>query len=334
MTCNEILNKTENNELVRALSNRKLLMDGAMGTMLQAKSLDENDFRGNLFAEHNRALIGNYDLLSLTNPEIVKLIHREYLVAGAEIIKSNSFNANADSQAKYGTEDYVYRINYAAASIAKELCDDFTAKSGKKRFVAGSIGPTWRLASREISNSNSICDENIFKEFVEIYFEQISGLAAGGADCFLIETVVDSVNAKAAISAANLYNDKVESAIPIIVSCSLTQYGKLLSGESQSEFYEAISNTPNLIAFGMNCGFGGKHIAAYIDELLSFNRHYSIIYPNAGIPNQNGIYADNKEESLEIIKYCLESEDIRIIGGCCGTTPEYIRDISGIYFEK
>lgn len=327
MTCNENLDKTEYNELIRALANRKLLMDGAMGTMLQAKSLDENDFRGNLFADHSSALIGNYDLLSLTNPEIIKLIHREYLEVGAEIIKTNSFNANADTQAKYCTNEYVYRINYASASIAKELCDDFTAKSGKKRFVAGSIGPTWRLASREISNSNSLCDEDIFKAFVEIYFEQISGLAAGGADCFLIETVVDSVNAKAAIAAANLYNDKIESAIPIIVSCSLTQDGKLLSGESLSEFYKAISNTPNLIAYGMNCGYGGKHIAAYIDELLSVNRHYSIIYPNAGIPNQNGIYTDNEEESFQIIKHCLESEHIHIIGGCCGTTPEYICNI-------
>lgn len=316
-----------NNILTGLLQKRILILDGAVGTMIQRLQLDEDDFRGERFKNHPHELKGNNDLLSITQPDSIKEIHRSYLEAGADIIETNTFNANPVSQADYKLENLSYELNAASAKIAREIADEFTARQRHKpRFVAGAIGPT----NRTLSISPDVNDPGFrtitFDELASAYTEQIRGLVDGGVDILLIETVFDTLNCKAALYAVQEYFLKTGKELPMMVSGTIVDAsGRLLSGQTTEAFWISISHVKNLLSVGLNCALGSEQMRSYIEELSRIASCFVSLYPNAGLPNEFGEYDETPEYMAEKIEDYVKSGFLNIVGGCCGTTPEHIR---------
>ena len=310
-----------------AIKHKILILDGAMGTMIQRYKLQEADYSGERFMNYPIALKGNNDLLSLTQPDIIRNIHKEYLEAGADIIETNTFNANAVSMADYRMEDIVYEMNKTSAVIAKDAALKFSSVE-KPRFVAGSIGPTNRTASMSPDVNDPGFRAVTFDMLVEAYTEQIRGLIDGGVDVLLIETVFDTLNCKAALFAAKEYFEKCGKEIPIIVSGTITDAsGRTLSGQTLEAFYISISHA-DLFCVGLNCALGAEQLKPYVRELSGIANCYVHAYPNAGMPNQFGGYDETASQTAVIVETFMKEGLVNIIGGCCGTTPEYVRILS------
>ena len=308
---------------------RILILDGAMGTMIQQYKLDEAGYRGEIFKNHTSPLKGNNDALCLSQPKIIADIHRAYLEAGADILETNTFNSNAISMADYGFQGYVYQLNVAAARLAKNLAEEFTRKTpDKPRFVAGSLGPTNRTASLSPDVNDPGFRAVSFDELVASYDEQIRGLIEGGADIILIETVFDTLNCKAALVAAQTIFEKTGKPLPLMVSGTITdKSGRTLSGQTVEAFWNSIAHA-NLFAVGLNCALGATELRPYLDELSRIATCPVSAHPNAGLPNQFGEYDDTPEDMAAIIAEFARSGMLNIIGGCCGTTPAHIRQIA------
>lgn len=308
---------------------RILVLDGAMGTMIQRLNLTEEQYRGERFRSVTASQKGNIDLLTLSQPNVIKQIHREYLEAGADIIQTNTFNATTVSMENYGLQDYVNEINYMAAKTARSVADEFTAKnSSKPRFVAGSVGPTNKTTSMKQKGTKvSTID---FDELLISYEEQIEALVDGGVDIIMIETVFDTLNAKAALFAVQNIFKKREKEIPIIVSATLSdRVGNTYTGESIEEFVASIRHI-NLLSLGLNCSFGAAEMKPHLKQLKSVSPFFVTAYPNAGIPNEMGVYHETPKKMTAIIKEYLDEELVNIVGGCCGTTPQHIASITKI----
>jgi len=305
---------------------RILVLDGAMGTMVQSYKLTEADFRAERFKDHTSDLKGNNDLLCLTRPDVVGEIHKAYFDAGADIVETNTFNANAISQQDYDTEKLAYEINLEAAKIAKSTAALF---SDKPRFVAGALGPTNRTASLSPSVNDPGFRNINFDELKDAYYDQARGLSEGGVDLFLIETVFDTLNCKAALYAVRELLEKQNRDIPVLVSGTITDAsGRTLSGQTVEAFWHSIRHA-NLTAVGLNCALGAEQIRPWLDELSTITDTYAFVYPNAGLPNEFGEYDETPEAMAVIIKEFSESGLVNLVGGCCGTTPDHIKAIAG-----
>ncbi len=311
------------------LKKRILILDGAMGTMIQRYPLEEKDFRKGWFEEHNLSLKGNNDLLSLTRPEIIKEIHRAYLDAGADIIETNTFSGTWIAQADYGLEKYVYDINFHSAKIAKEVCTEFMKEfPGKNKYVAGSIGPTNRTASISPDVNDPGFRGITFDELVNAYEEQTRALLDGGVDILMVETVFDTLNAKAALFAIDNILEERGLQTPIMVSGTITdQSGRTLTGQTTEAFLISISHMP-LLTVGLNCALGAEMMRPYLQVLNEKTEFGVSAHPNAGLPNEFGEYDETAELMADQIKRFLDEGLINIIGGCCGTTPEHIKAIA------
>jgi 5-methyltetrahydrofolate--homocysteine methyltransferase len=307
------------------LSKRILIIDGAMGTMIQRYKLSEEDYRGERFCNFEHPLQGNNDLLSLTRPDIIEAIHTAYMNAGADILETNTFNANAISLADYHMQDMVYELNYESARIAKKA-----AQGSKERpvFVAGAIGPTNRMASMSPDVNDPGFRAVSFDQLVEAYTEQIKGLDDGGVDILLIETVFDTLNCKAALFAAQQYFEKTGKKIPIMVSGTITDAsGRTLSGQTTEAFLNSVSHV-DLLSVGLNCALGATQMRAYVEELSQKAPFHVHAYPNAGLPNQFGEYDETPHHMCESLGDFIDNGFVNIVGGCCGTTPEHIEHIA------
>ena len=314
---------------LEALMKRRIVViDGAMGTMVQARNLTEADFRGERFADWPSDLKGNNDLLSLTRPDVVHDIHRAYLAAGADIIETNTFTATAVSQADYGLEAIVYELNCEAAAIARRAADEATAETGRRRFVAGILGPTNRTASLS-PDVNDPGFRNIrFDDLVEDYANAARGLLDGGSDLLMIETVFDTLNAKAAVFAlSGLFEERGEK-VPVMISGTITDAsGRTLSGQTPTAFWYSLRHAEP-IAIGLNCALGAEQLRPYVEELARVADVPVSVHPNAGLPNEFGGYDQTPEEIAAHLKEFAESGFVNLVGGCCGTTPAHIRAIA------
>jgi len=311
------------------LKERILVLDGAMGTMIQRYQLEEEDFRKGWFENHQKSLKGNNDLLSLTRPEIIKEIHAAYFSAGADIAETNTFSGTTIAQADYGLESAVYDINFHSAKIAREVADEFTAKEpNKPRFVAGSIGPTNRTASISPDVNDPGFRGITFNELVEAYTLQVNALMDGGVDILLVETVFDTLNAKAALYAIDCVFEDRNEKLPIMVSGTITdQSGRTLTGQTTDAFLISIAHM-DLLSVGLNCALGASMMRPYL-QILDKHCEFGVsAHPNAGLPNEFGEYDETAELMGEQIKTYLEEGLVNIIGGCCGTTPDHIRAIA------
>lgn len=317
--------------LQQLLQERILVLDGAMGTMIQRHTLEEEDFRGERFKDHPHPLKGNNDLLSITRPDIILEIHRQYLEAGADIIETNTFNSTTISQADYHLEPLARELNVAAARLARQACDEYTAyEPSKPRFVAGAIGPTNRTASLSPDVNNPGFRAISFDELAEAYYEQADGLLEGGADILLIETIFDTLNAKAALFAVQtLFEDKGRE-WPVMVSGTITDAsGRTLSGQTTEAFLISVSHVP-LLSVGLNCALGAKELRPYLQVLSNRSPFFTSAHPNAGLPNEFGQYDETPEMMAVQIEDFLQHNFLNIIGGCCGTTPDHIRAIAAV----
>jgi len=315
--------------LKREAKERILILDGAMGTMIQRYKLDEAGYRGERFKDHKRDLKGNNDLLVLSQPKIISEIHNAYLEAGADIIETNTFNAQAISQSDYGLEDIVYEMNFAAAKLAREAADAWTRKTpDKPRFVAGAIGPTNRTASISPDVNNPGFRNVSFDTLVEAYNTQTRGLIEGGADTILIETVFDTLNAKAAGFAVEQVFDELGVRLPIMISGTITDLsGRNLSGQTPEAFWYSMQHLEPF-SIGLNCSFGAEQLRPSVDEIAHVAGTYVSVYPNAGLPNEMGEYDESPEFMAGLLEEWARDGLINIVGGCCGTTPDHIRDIA------
>jgi len=311
------------------IKERILVLDGAMGTMIQRFKLKEPDYRGERFKDFERDVKGNNDLLSLTQPDIIRSIHKDYLEAGADIIETNTFNANAVSLSDYRMESLAYEINKASAIIAKEVAQTYSTKD-KPRFVAGSIGPTNRTASMSPDVNDPGFRAVSFDDLVKAYSDQIKGLIDGGVDLLLIETVFDTLNCKAAVYAAKEIFSSTGITLPLVVSGTITDAsGRTLSGQTLEAFYISISHA-DFFCVGLNCAMGAAQLKPYLQELSKMADCYVHVYPNAGLPNQFGGYDETAKQMAAIVEDYLKEGLVNIIGGCCGTTPEHIKILSEI----
>jgi len=314
-------------ELKDILRKRILILDGAMGTMIQRHKLLEADYRGARFKDFEKDLKGNNDLLSLTQPEIIKNIHRAYLEAGSDIIETNTFNSTSISQADYELKSLVYELNFTASKIAKEAAEEYTKKNpSKPRFVAGAFGPT----NKTLSLSPDVNDPGFrainFDEMVDAYYEQALGLLDGGVDIFLIETIFDTLNAKAAIFAIHKLLEDRKTEIPIMISGTIVdQSGRTLSGQTIDAFWHSIKHARNLISVGLNCSLGPKEMRPYLQSLSKIADVFISLYPNAGLPNEFGGYDETPKSMYEVLEEFANEGFVNIVGGCCGTTPEHIK---------
>ncbi len=309
----------------KQLLDRILVLDGAMGTMIQRYPLEEEDFRGERFASHASSLRGNNDLLNITRPDIIFEIHKAYLAAGADIIETNTFSGTTIAQADYHLEDAVYDINFQGAKLAKEAADLFT---DKPRFVAGSIGPTNRTASISPDVNNPGYRAVSFDELKHAYKDQIEALMDGGVDVLLIETVFDTLNAKAALSAANEVFERRNIALPIMVSGTITdRSGRTLSGQTPEAFLISLQHV-KLLSIGLNCALGSELMEPYLAVLSEKSPFAVSAHPNAGLPNAFGQYDETAEIMAEKVDSFFKKDLVNIIGGCCGTTPEHIAKIA------
>lgn len=310
-----------------------LVLDGAMGTMIQRHKLDEDDFRNDDLINHPFDLKGNNDLLSITRPEIIKSIHKEYLNAGADIIETNTFSGTSIAQEDYGlqSDKWVYRINYESAKIAKEATLEVTQETpSKPRFVAGSIGPTNKTASLSPDVNDPGFRAVTFEELKIAFKLQARALIEGGADLLLVETVIDTLNVKAALFGIQELKDELKSDIPVMVSGTITDAsGRTLSGQTTEAFLISISHV-DLFSVGLNCALGANSLKPYVEVLSKNSTVFTSAHPNAGLPNEFGEYDQTPAEMRELIKEYLESGLVNIIGGCCGTTPDHIKEISDL----
>lgn len=311
--------------IFKIMEERILILDGAMGTMIQRHKLEEADYRGERFANYPHDLKGNNDLLSLTQPQIIKDIHRAYLAAGADIIETNTFNSTRISMADYHMEDLVPELNESAARLARQAADEYSAKDpGRPRLVAGSMGPTNKTASLSPDVNNPGFRAIDFDTLAENYKEQAAALIRGGADILLVETVFDTLNAKAALFALEDLFEELGREYPIMVSGTITDAsGRTLSGQTTDAFLTSLSHVP-LLSIGLNCALGADQLRPYV-SILDRKADFPVsAHPNAGLPNAFGEYDQGPEEMRELIRPYLEQGLLNIIGGCCGTTPEHI----------
>ena len=317
------------NSIYDILKEKILVLDGAMGTMIQDYKFSELDFRGSRFKDHPSPVKGNNDLLSLTQPEAIKTIHEKYLQAGADIIETNTFSSTSIGMADYNMESIVYDLNFESAKIAKEAAIKYSKITPEKpRFVAGSIGPTNRTASMSPDVNDPGYRAITFDDLVEAYSEQINALIDGGVDILLIETIFDTLNAKAALFAVDSVLDSRNITVPIMISGTITDAsGRTLSGQTVEAFVASLSHIP-LLSIGLNCALGADLLLPYLKRLSKITNFYTSAFPNAGLPNAFGEYDQTAEEMRDLIKEYLESKSVNIIGGCCGTTPEYIKLIA------
>jgi 5-methyltetrahydrofolate--homocysteine methyltransferase len=312
------------------LKKRILIIDGAMGTMIQRHKLEEADYRGERFKDWPSDVKGNNDLLVLTQPHIIEGIHREYLDAGADIIETNTFNSQRVSLADYHMEDLSYELNVAAARIARKAADDFTSRNpDKPRFVAGAIGPMSKTLSLSPDVNNPGFRSVTFDEVAAAYYEQVKGLVDGGADLLLVETIFDTLNAKAAIYAIKKYfRDGNKPELPILISGTITDAsGRTLSGQTLEAFYVSVMHARPL-SIGLNCALGAAEMRPHIEELSQIAACFTSAYPNAGLPNTMGEYDEQPEQTAHFIEEWAENGFVNIVGGCCGTTPDHIRHIA------
>ena len=311
------------------IKDRILVLDGAMGTMIQQHDLKEHDFRKNWFEDHQSSLKGNNDLLSLTRPDIIESIHRAYFEAGADIVETNTFSGTSIAQSDYNLEKYVYEINFHGAQIAKKVAQEFTKKEpSKPRFVAGSIGPTNRTASISPDVNDPGYRNTNFDQLVIAYKEQIHALLDGGVDVLLIETVFDTLNAKAALFAVEEVFSASKKRVPVMISGTITDAsGRTLTGQTTEAFLISISHFP-LLSVGLNCALGARDMQPYLKTLATKSSFHVSAHPNAGLPNEFGAYDETPEIMCEQLKRFLDDGLINIIGGCCGTTPDHIQAIA------
>jgi 5-methyltetrahydrofolate--homocysteine methyltransferase len=320
----------KNPSILKTLIRSKVLvLDGAMGTMIQKLKFDELDYRGERFKNYDILLKGNNDLLSITQPEAILNIHKEYLDAGADIIMTNTFSSTSIAMADYNMESLVHDLNYESAQLAKKAVKEYDSPD-KPRFIAGSIGPTNKTASMSPDVNNPGYREVHFDDLVVSYFEQISALVDGGVDILFVETVFDTLNAKAALFAIENYNIKNSVSVPIMLSGTLTDAsGRTLSGQTLEAFITSVSHI-NLLSIGLNCSFGAAGLFPYIKKMSLTTDLPISVHPNAGLPNEFGEYDQSSIQMQNLIKDFLENKIVNIIGGCCGTTPDHISLISEI----
>ena len=315
--------------LYDVIKERILVLDGAMGTMIQAYNLKEEDFRGERFKNYPTPLKGNNDLLSITQPQIISEIHKKYLDSGADILETNTFSSNSISMADYNMEDLVYELNFESAKIAKKLSNEYSIKDpSKPRFVAGSIGPTNKTASMSPDVSDPGFRAITFDELVISYTEQIKGLVDGGVDILLLETIFDTLNAKAALFSIDTYMENNKLDIPLMVSGTITdQSGRTLSGQTVNAFMISVSHMP-IFSIGFNCALGADQLMPYVKRLSDKSEFYVSAHPNAGLPNAFGEYDQTPEEMQNLLEKYLKDGIVNIVGGCCGTTEEHIKLIA------
>ena len=313
------------------LQHRILVLDGAMGTMLQRYNFSEEDFRGERFKDYPSSLKGNNDLLSLTQPEAIATVHRKYFEAGADIVETNTFSGTTIGMADYNMEDLVYELNFESTKIAKQVADEFTRNNpNKPRFVAGSMGPTNKTASLSPDVNRPEYRAITFDELRVAYKQQVEALLDGGVDVLLVETVFDTLNAKAALFAIEEVKEERNVEIPIMVSGTITDAsGRTLSGQTVEAFLTSISHIP-LLSVGFNCALGADQLQPYLQRLAKETDFYTSAHPNAGLPNAFGEYDQTAEEMKVLIENYLKDDLVNIVGGCCGTTPEHIKAIAEV----
>lgn len=320
-----------NNNITDILKQRILVLDGAMGTMIQKYKLQEDDFRNEALKNHPHSLKGNNDLLCITRPDVIKAIHSEYFKAGADIAETNTFGANAVAQEDYKLQHLVYEINFQGAKIAREVADEYTQKEPHKpRFVAGSMGPTTKIASMSPDVNDPGFRAITFDQLAVAFKEQARGLIDGGCDLLLIETITDTLNAKAALYAIEELFEETGKRLPIMVSGTITDAsGRTLTGQTTEAFLISVSHVP-LLSIGLNCALGAKELRPYLQVLAKESDFYVSAHPNAGLPNEFGEYDETPEQMAAQIEEFLKENWINIIGGCCGTTPPHIKAIAEV----
>jgi len=316
-------------DIKKALLDRILVLDGAMGTMLQRYNFSEEDYRGTRFKEYPTSLKGNNDLLSLTQPEAIAEVHRKYFDVGADIVETNTFSGTTIGMADYNMEDLVYELNYESARIARQVADEFTkANPNKPRFVAGSIGPTNKTASLSPDVNRPEYRAITFDELRIAYKQQVEALIDGGVDILLVETIFDTLNAKAALFAIEEVKEERNIDIPIMVSGTITDAsGRTLSGQTVEAFLTSVSHIP-LLSVGFNCALGADQLQPYLQRLSETTTFYTSAHPNAGLPNAFGEYDQTPKEMQVFIENYLKDGLVNIVGGCCGTTPDHIKAIA------
>ena len=310
----------------KALEEKILVLDGAMGTMIQRLEFTEEQFRADRFKDHPCPLGGNNDLLSITQPDAIKNIHEQYLLAGADIIETNTFSSTSIAMADYQLEHLAYELNFESAKIAKQVAQKISTENpDKPRFVAGSIGPTNKTASMSPDVNDPGFRAVSFDELFDAYHEQVAGLVEGGADLLLVETVFDTLNAKAALFAIQQYFEEKKINLPIMVSGTITdKSGRTLSGQTVEAFAISVSHIP-LLSIGFNCALGASQLIPYIKRLSKTTPFHTSVHPNAGLPNAFGEYDQSPQEMAALIEQFLDQNLVNIVGGCCGTTPDHIR---------
>jgi 5-methyltetrahydrofolate--homocysteine methyltransferase len=308
-----------------------LVLDGAMGTMLQDYKFSEEDFRGDRFVNHPCSLKGNNDLLSLTQPEAIKTVHRKYFEVGADIVETNTFSSTSIGMGDYQMEPWVYEMNFESAKLARQVADEFTKKNpDKPRFVAGSIGPTNRTASMSPDVNDPGYRAVTFDELLVSYTEQVKGLIDGGSDVLLVETIFDTLNAKAALFAIDALKEKNNWDVPVMVSGTITDAsGRTLSGQTVEAFVVSVSHIP-LLSIGFNCALGADQLLPYLRRLSQITEINTSAHPNAGLPNAFGSYDQSPKEMGDLIEKYLEENLVNIVGGCCGSTPDHIAQIARV----
>ncbi|WP_350285082.1 homocysteine S-methyltransferase family protein [uncultured Croceitalea sp.] len=318
-------------DIKEILQSRILVLDGAMGTMLQRHKFTEEDFRGERFKNWEHPLQGNNDLLSLTQPDAIAEIHGKYFEAGADIVETNTFSGTTIAMADYYMEELVYELNYESARIAKKVAQKFTQKEPQKpRFVAGSIGPTNKTASMSPDVNDPGYRAVSFDELRMAYKQQIEALLDGGADILLVETIFDTLNAKAALFAIEEVKDERHIDVPVMVSGTITDAsGRTLSGQTAEAFLISISHIP-ILSVGFNCALGAKQLVPHLEVISAKSEHAISAHPNAGLPNAFGEYDETPEQMAVQIKEYVEKGLVNIVGGCCGTNPEHIRAIADV----
>ncbi len=318
-------------KIYQAIQKRILILDGAMGTMLQAYNFSEEDFRGDRFKDYPTSLKGNNDLLSLTQPKAIAEIHCKYFEAGADIVETNTFSGTTIAMADYNLEDLVYELNYESAKIAKQVANEFTKQNpNKQRFVAGSIGPTNKTASLSPDVNRPEYRAITFEELRVAYKQQVEALIDGGVDVLLVETIFDTLNAKAALFAIEEVKEEKQIDIPIMVSGTITDAsGRTLSGQTVETFLASISHI-QLLSVGFNCALGAEQLRPYLQRLSNETEFFTSAHPNAGLPNAFGEYEQTPKEMQKLIEEYLQDGLINIIGGCCGTNPEHIKAIADV----
>ena len=320
---------TRTHDIERIARDRLLFLDGAMGTMVQRHRLTEADFRGTRFADHPRDLRGDNDILVLTQPDVIRGIHEQYLAAGADILETNTFNSTAISQADYGLESLAYELNVAAGRLARAACDAWTARTpDRPRFVAGAIGPTNRTLSISPDVGNPAFRAVTFDAMRDAYADQVRGLIDGGCDVLLLETIFDTLNAKAALVACRDVFDERGVSLPIMISVTITdQSGRTLSGQTVEAFWISIRHAKPL-SVGINCALGARQMRPFLAELAAIAPTLISCYPNAGLPNAFGEYDEDPSTTSAVLREFADAGLLNIVGGCCGTTPDHVRAIA------